>query len=89
MERGRWVLVGKPEGKRPLGIARRRWVYNIRMYLWGERVYWVFVVKPEGNRPLWTTRRKWVYNIRLDLWGEGSVYGLGVNTGGKETAGEM
>jgi len=27
------VLVGKPEGKRPLGRSRRRWVYNIRMDL--------------------------------------------------------
>ena len=27
------VLVGKPEGKRPLGRPRRRWVYNIRMHL--------------------------------------------------------
>jgi hypothetical protein len=25
------VLVGKPEGKRPLGIRRRRWVFGIRM----------------------------------------------------------
>ena len=27
------VLVGKPEGKKPLGRPRRRWVDNIRMYL--------------------------------------------------------
>jgi len=27
------VLVGKPEGKRQLGRARRRWVDNIRMDL--------------------------------------------------------
>jgi hypothetical protein len=27
------LLVGKPEGKRPLGRPRRRWVYNIRMDL--------------------------------------------------------
>ena len=27
------VLVGKPEGKRPLGKPRRRWVDNIRMDL--------------------------------------------------------
>jgi hypothetical protein len=27
------VLVGKPEGKRPLGRPRRRWEDNIRMYL--------------------------------------------------------
>jgi hypothetical protein len=34
------LLVGKPEGKRPLGRPRRRWVYNIRMDLgevgWGD-----------------------------------------------------
>jgi hypothetical protein len=33
-------LVGKPEGKRPLGRPRRRWVDNIRMDLrevrWGD-----------------------------------------------------
>jgi len=27
------VLVGEPEGRRPLGIPRRRWVGNIRMDL--------------------------------------------------------
>ena len=27
------VLVGKPEGKRPLGIPRRRWENNIKVYL--------------------------------------------------------
>ena len=33
MEEGRGVhkvLVGKPEGKRPLGRPRRRWEYNIK-----------------------------------------------------------
>jgi hypothetical protein len=33
------LLAGKPEGKRPLGKPRRRWVGNIRMDLgevgWG------------------------------------------------------
>jgi hypothetical protein len=28
------ILVGKPEGKRPLGRAQRRWVNNIKMDLW-------------------------------------------------------
>jgi hypothetical protein len=28
---GHWVLVGKPEGKRPLGGLRRRWEDNIKM----------------------------------------------------------
>jgi hypothetical protein len=27
------ILVGKPEGKRPLGILRRRWVDNIKIDL--------------------------------------------------------
>ena len=29
------VLVGKPEGKRPLGRLRRRWEHNIKMDLQG------------------------------------------------------
>ena len=36
MEEGRGVhkvLVGKPEGKRPLGRSRRRWEDNIKMDL--------------------------------------------------------
>jgi hypothetical protein len=27
------ILVGKPEGKRPLGRSRRRWEDNIKIYL--------------------------------------------------------
>jgi hypothetical protein len=27
------LLVGKPEGKRPLGRPRRKWIYNIKMDL--------------------------------------------------------
>jgi hypothetical protein len=34
------LLVGKPEGRRPLGRPKRRWVNNIRMDLvevgWGD-----------------------------------------------------
>ena len=36
MEEGKGVqkvLVGKPEGKRPLGRPRRRWEHNIKMDL--------------------------------------------------------
>ena len=36
------VLVGKSEGRRPLGRPKRRWVDNIRMYR-------VLVGKPEGR----------------------------------------
>jgi hypothetical protein len=27
------ILMGKPEGRRPLGRLRRRWEDNIKMYL--------------------------------------------------------
>jgi hypothetical protein len=34
------ILVGKPEGKRPLGRPRRRWVDNIKTDL-RERLIWL------------------------------------------------
>jgi hypothetical protein len=38
------ILMGKPEGKRPLGRPRRRWVDNIKMDLreigW-DGVHWI------------------------------------------------
>jgi hypothetical protein len=38
------ILAGKPEGKRPLGIPRRRWVDNIKIDLreigWGG-IKWI------------------------------------------------
>jgi hypothetical protein len=43
--------VGKPEGNRPLGRRRRRWVDNIKMYLleigWGG-VDWIGY-EPSGS----------------------------------------
>jgi hypothetical protein len=33
------VLVGKPEGRRPLGRPRHRWEVNIEMDLGGNRVW--------------------------------------------------
>jgi hypothetical protein len=32
------LLVGKPEGNRPLGRPRRKWMYNIKMDLLEIRV---------------------------------------------------
>jgi hypothetical protein len=46
------LLVGKPEGKRPLGRPRRRWVDNIRMVL-GEvglgDVDWIGVAQDRNS----------------------------------------
>jgi hypothetical protein len=34
------ILVGKPEGKRPLGTPRSRWVDNIKMDLKRDKMRW-------------------------------------------------
>jgi hypothetical protein len=59
------LLVGKPEGKRPLGRARRRWVDNIRMDLgevgWGD-VDWIGLAKDRNRRKALVNS---VFNIRV------------------------
>jgi hypothetical protein len=35
------ILVGKPEGKRPLGTPRCTWVDNIKMDLRRDRMGWI------------------------------------------------
>jgi hypothetical protein len=58
------LLVGKLEGKRPLGRPRRRWVYNIRTDL-GE-VGWIDVdwIGLDKDRNRWRT----LVNSVLNLW---------------------
>jgi hypothetical protein len=59
------LLAGKPEGKRPLGRQRRRWVDNIRMDLgevrWGD-VDWIGLAK-DSNR--WRALVNSVLNLRV------------------------
>jgi hypothetical protein len=38
------ILVGKPEGKRPLGRPRRRWVDNIKMVLRLDEMVWIELI---------------------------------------------
>jgi len=56
------VLVGKPEGKRPLGRPRRRWEFNSKMDLQevgGGRGDWMeFAQHRDGWRALVGTVRK-------------------------------
>ena len=65
-ERGVYrVLVGKPEGKRPLGRPRRRWVDNIRMDLQEVgcgHVDWIGLVQ---DRDRWRTLESAVMNLRV------------------------
>ena len=65
-ERGAYrVLVGKPEGRRPLGRPRRRWVDNIRMDLqevgYGS-VDWIALAQ---DRDSWRTLVSTVMNLRV------------------------
>ena len=65
-ERGVYrVLVGKPEGKRPLGRPRYRWMFNIRMYLqvvgYGY-MYWIGLAQ---DRERWRTLVSAVMNLRV------------------------
>jgi hypothetical protein len=47
------MLVGKPEGKRPLGRPRRRWVSNVKMDLreigWGG-MDWIDLAQDRTSR---------------------------------------
>jgi hypothetical protein len=65
-ERGSYrVLVGKPEGKRPLGRPRRRCVENIKMDLQELGFGYVDWIGPAQNRNRWRTLVNAVMNIRV------------------------
>jgi hypothetical protein len=59
------ILVGKPEGKRPLGRPSRRWVDNIRMDLgeigW-DGLDWVDLAQ---DRDQWWALVNTVMNLRV------------------------
>jgi hypothetical protein len=59
------VLVGKPEGKRPLGRPRRRWEDNIQMdvqEVGGGRGDWMELAQ---DRDMWRTLVSTVKNLRV------------------------
>ena len=59
------VLVGKPEGKRPLGRPRRRWVDNIRMDLQEVGCWYVDWIGLAQDRDMWRTLVSAVMNLRV------------------------
>ena len=64
------VLMGKPEGKRPLGIPRRRWEDNIKMDLqemiWG----WGDWMELSQDRDRWWALVSTVRKLRVPkMWG--------------------
>ena len=58
------VLVGKPEGKRPLGRPRHRWVDNIRMDL-KEMCGYIDWIGRAQDRDSWQTLVSAVMNLRV------------------------
>ena len=65
-ERGVYrVLVGKPEGKRPLGRPRRRWVDNIRIDLQELGCGYVDWIGLVHHRDRWRTLVSAVMNLRV------------------------
>jgi hypothetical protein len=59
------ILVGKPEGKRPLGRPRRRWVDNIKMDLRGIRWDGVDWIDMAQDRDQWRALVNTVLNLRV------------------------
>jgi hypothetical protein len=63
--RGAYILVGKPEGRRPLGRPRRRWEDSIKMDLreigFGD-VDWIHLAQ---DRDRWRTLVNTVMNLRV------------------------
>jgi len=65
-ERGVYrVLVGKPEGRRPLGRPWRRWVYNIRMDLQEAGCGYMDWIGLAQDRDRWRTLVSAVMNLRV------------------------
>jgi len=65
-ERGVYrVLVGKPEGKRPLVRPKRRWVDNIRMYLQEVGCGYMDWIGLAQDRDRWRTLVSAVMNFRV------------------------
>ena len=59
------VLVGKLDGKRPLGRPRRRWVDNIRMYLQEVGCGYMDWIGLAQDRDRWRTPVRAVMNLRV------------------------
>jgi hypothetical protein len=61
------VLMGRPEGKRPLGRPRRRWEDNIKTYLqeveW-EGMDWIALAQ---DRDRWRAVEYAVMNLRVSM----------------------
>jgi hypothetical protein len=61
------ILVGKPDGKRPLRKPRRRWMDNIKMdrrQIGWDGIYWINLVQ---DRDQWRALMNTVMKLRVPL----------------------
>ena len=65
------VLLGKPEGRRPLERPRRRWVDNVRMDLQVVGCRYMDWIGLAQNRDRWRTLVSAVMNLRVP-WNAGN-----------------
>jgi hypothetical protein len=59
------ILVGRPEGRRPLGRPRCRWEDKIKMDLGGNRVWDVDCIHLAQDRDRWRALVNTVMNLRV------------------------
>ena len=59
------VLLGKPEGRRPLRRPRRRWVDNIRIELQEVGCWYMYWIGLAQDRDRWRTLVSAVMNLRV------------------------
>jgi hypothetical protein len=62
---GYMILVGKPEGKRPLGRPRRRWMDNNNMDLGEVEWYGMNWIDVAQDRHPWRAFMNTVMNLRV------------------------
>jgi hypothetical protein len=59
------LLVGKPEGKRPVENPRRRWIYNVKMDLLKIGLGGVDWIGLAQDRDKWSALVNTVMNLRV------------------------